>query len=57
MTRLGIEPQSRGPLAYTQLISPMARTSMYNVFLSNTNNLQTILWFQVFLYNTNNDMI
>ena len=26
----------------------------YQVFLSNTNNLLTILWFQVFLSNTNN---
>ena len=26
----------------------------YQVFLSNTNNLHTILWYQVFLSNTNN---
>ena len=26
----------------------------YQVFLSNTNNLQTALWYQVFQSNTNN---
>ena len=26
----------------------------FQVFLSNTNNLHTIIWFQVFLFNTNN---
>ena len=29
-------------------------TVWYQVFLSNTNNLHTVLWYQVFLSNTNN---
>ena len=28
--------------------------TQFQVFLTNTNNLQTVKWFQVFLYNTNN---
>ena len=27
---------------------------MYHIFLSNTNNLHTVVWFQVFLSDTNN---
>ena len=29
----------------------------YQVFLSNTNNLHTVVWFQVFLSNTNNYVV
>ena len=33
------------------------QTVIYQVFLSNTDNLHTVVWFQVFLSNTNNYMV
>ena len=32
-------------------------TIIYQVFLSNTNNLHTVVWFQVFLYNVDDHMV
>ena len=42
---------------YSFILRFFFNTVIYQVFLSNINNLRTVVWFQVFLSNINNNMV